>query len=161
MATTEERDDATTSAVCAAVLGAVFSVAALGIAGWRAACSVAIGAAIGVANLVMMRAIVRAVIRAPLGHQADETPESEAQAARRERAEAPEGERTDHDAEGRRGGAAWSAFALFKIIFLFGGIYLLLTRGLVDPIPLVIGYGVLPLGIAASTVVASLRPRRQ
>jgi len=34
-----------------------------------------------------------------------------------------------------------------------------LTRGVVDPIPLVVGYGVLPLGIAASTLFRGLSPR--
>ena len=66
----------------------------------------------------------------------------------------------DHRGAGRRGGAAWGVFALLKIFLLFGGIWILLTKKLVDPIPLVVGYGVLPLGIAASALVKSLRPRR-
>jgi hypothetical protein len=65
----------------------------------------------------------------------------------------------DHAREGKRGGAAWGAFALVKIVVLFGGIYLLLTKGMVDPIPLVVGYGVLPLGIACSSLFTSLAPR--
>jgi hypothetical protein len=65
----------------------------------------------------------------------------------------------DHASEGKRGGAAWGLFAVVKIVVLFGGIYLLLTKGLVDPIALVVGYGVLPLGIAASSLVNSLSPR--
>ena len=62
-------------------------------------------------------------------------------------------------AQGKRGGAAWGAFALVKIIVLFGGIWVLLTRGWVDPMPLVVGYGVLPLGITASGLFGSLAPR--
>jgi len=44
-------------------------------------------------------------------------------------------------------------------VVLFGGIYVLLTKGLVDPMPLVVGYGVLPLGIAASSLSTALSPR--
>jgi len=65
----------------------------------------------------------------------------------------------DHVREGKRGGAAWGAFALVKILVLFGGIWVLLTKGLVDPMALVVGYGVLPLGIAASSLIGSLSPR--
>jgi hypothetical protein len=163
---TEDRDDAQTAAICAAVIGAVFALGALLIAGGRAAFSVSVGAAIAVSNLVMMRAIVRAVIQAPDEPPPDKPADPDAvdaDAAPGDKADAKKADeaKPDHRAEGRRGGAAWGAFALFKILFLFGGIYLLLTRGLVDPIPLVVGYGVLPLGIAASTAVSSLRPRRR
>jgi len=65
----------------------------------------------------------------------------------------------DHAAEGKRGGAGWGLFALLKMVLLFGGIWVLLTRHLVDPIPLVIGYGVLPVAIAISGVLTSLAPR--
>ena len=51
-------------------------------------------------------------------------------------------------------------FAAFKILILFGGLWLLLSRELVDLMPLVVGYGVLPLGIAASAVWSSLRSSR-
>jgi hypothetical protein len=49
---------------------------------------------------------------------------------------------------------------MLKIALLFGGVYVLLTRELVDPIPLAVGYGVLPLGIFASTLWQSLKPAR-
>jgi hypothetical protein len=98
-----------------------------------------------------MRAIIRALLRPTDGD--DELDEDGS----------PRAPRTDreHSAEGKRGGAAWGAFAVVKILILFGGIYLLLTRGLVDPMPLVVGYGVLPLGIAASSVISSMAPRRR
>lgn len=51
----------------------------------------------------------------------------------------------------------WAILAIVKIVILFGGLWLLLTRRVVDPIPLVVGYGVLPLGITASAVWSSLR----
>lgn len=145
-----ERDDIKTSVKAAAALGAIFTLAAFGTHDGKTALSVAVGAGIAVANLLTMRAIVRALVQAPddegdAGGEPDE-----------EKSE----EKKDHRAAGKRGGAAWGVFALFKIFFLFGGIWLLLSKGLVAPIPLVVGYGVLPLGIAAAGVWNSLRPRR-
>jgi hypothetical protein len=49
---------------------------------------------------------------------------------------------------------AWGVIALGKIMLLFGGLWLLMTRHLVDPIPLVVGYGSLPIGIAIGAVVS-------
>lgn len=137
-----ERDDIKTSVKAATVLGAIFTLAAFGTHDARTAMSVGLGAAIAVANLLTMRAIVRALVRAPDGEEGEDD------------------EKKDHRAAGKRGGAAWGVFALFKIFILFGGIWILLSKGLVAPIPLVVGYGVLPLGIAAAGVWNSLKPRR-
>jgi len=52
------------------------------------------------------------------------------------------------------GGFAWGVIALGKILVLFGGLWFLMTRHLVDPIPLVVGYGSLPIGIAIGAVVS-------
>lgn len=146
----EERDGAKTATITAAVLGVLFSVLALVFFGGRAAASVVIGAVIAVSNLVMLRAIIRAILRPP------EEEEAENEAAT-EKPEKPSHE--ESKAEGRRGGAAWGIFAVIKILVLFGGVGLLLTKGLVDPIPLVVGYGVLPLGITASALIDSLAPK--
>jgi hypothetical protein len=160
-------DAAKVAAICAAVLGLVLAIAALAVLGMRAGVSVAIGAAIAVANLVMMSAIVRAVLRpaeAEAEAMADANVKANAEAKADADAEASangdeEADAVDHAAEGRRGAAAWGAFGLLKIVVLFGGIYVLLTKGLVDPMPLVVGYGVLPLGIAASSLFSGLAPR--
>jgi hypothetical protein len=138
-----ERDDIKTSVKAAAIMGAVFTLAAFGTHDAKTGFSVAVGSAIAVANLLTMRAIVRALIRPP--EEAEEEGEPD--------------EKKDHRAAGKRGGAAWGVFALLKIFFLFGGIWILLSKGLVAPIPLVVGYGVLPLGIAAAGLWNSLRPR--
>jgi hypothetical protein len=56
-----------------------------------------------------------------------------------------------------RGGAgvgAWAVLAVLKMMILFGGILLLMTRGLVDPIGLVVGYAALPIGIAIGSIVS-------
>jgi predicted lipid-binding transport protein (Tim44 family) len=178
-------DAARVAAFAAGGLGLALSVAAIALFGLRTSLSVAVGAMIAVANLVTMSAIIRALVRssdeadadtasaeaaaphsesAANSRAADEASSSAAASATATTAEAdPSAEAAppvDHRAEGRRGGAAWGGFALLKIIVLFGGIWILLTRGWVDPIPLVVGYGVLPLGIAASSVLSSLAPRR-
>ena len=140
-----ERDDIKTSVKAAAVLGAIFTVAAFGTHDAKTAMSVALGAGIAVANLLTMRAIVRALVSAP-----EDEGEEEGETA----------EKRDHRAAGKRGGAAWGIFAVLKIFVLFGGIWILLSKGLVAPIPLVVGYGVLPLGIAGAGVWNSLKPRR-
>lgn len=146
----DHKDDNGLAAVkAAAILGAIFTLAAAGLYGGRTALSVAVGAGIAIANLLMLRAIIRALIRAPGEPEGSE-------------AEGSTGEKSpqDHAEIGRRGGVAWAVFAVLKIFLLFGGVWILLTRGLVAPIPLVIGYGVLPLGIAAASLWSSLGPRR-
>lgn len=171
----EDRDDATVAAICASVLGLALTFGALGFYGKRTALSVALGAAIAVANLLMMRAIVRSVIRPPdediqaaesAGPSLGEEREGDASASKNE----DEGEDEDADEtassdtqspESKRGGALWGIFAVVKIFVLFGGLWLLLTKRMVDPIPLVVGYGVLPLGIAATTLVNGVVPARK
>lgn len=161
----EGPDAAAVAAVAAAGLAVVLALGALALFGTRTALSVAAGGVIAVANLVTMSAIVRALLRAPddvpgTTSEATASPEATATADGAAPAgETVEADAPDHAREGKRGGAAWGAFAVVKIILLFGGIWILLTKGLVDPMPLVVGYGVLPLGIAASSLYTSLRPR--
>lgn len=142
MSAPAERDSVKVSAYIAAALGGVLALLATPMFGMRAGFSVAVGAAIAVSNLLVLRAIIRALVQA--------TPEDAENPA-------PEG---DHKGAGKRGGAAWGIFAMLKIFLLFGGVWGLLALGLVDPIPLVVGYGVLPLGMTGSTLLSSLRPRR-
>jgi hypothetical protein len=161
------RDAAKVAAIGAGVLGLGLSIAAFATFGLRSGLSVAAGAAIAVANLVTMSAIIRALLR-PAEAEAEAIAAAEAEKAEaKARGEEPSSTEeedeseppVDHVREGKRGGAAWGLFAVLKILVLFGGIFLLLTKGLVDPIALVVGYGVLPLGIAASSLVNSLSPR--
>ncbi|CAN5847073.1 hypothetical protein BH11MYX4_BH11MYX4_61590 [soil metagenome] len=153
-------DAAKVATISAACLGAVFALGALGVFNGRVALSVAAGAVIAVANLASLNAIIRAMLQPAVDEAAEEALAKEAGTPEDPAAEAAAPETPpDHAAEGKRGGAAWGLFALLKMVLLFGGIWLLLTRGLVDPIPLVVGYGVLPLAIAVSGVVTSLAPR--
>lgn len=146
----EERDDTGRAAKAAALLGGIFTLGALVFYGTRPAFSVFVGAAIAVANLLTMRAIIRALIRPP-----EPSSDSKDTADETETTEQKRG--ADHAGAGRRGGVAWAVLAVFKMVILFGGIWILLTRGLVDPIALVVGYGVLPLGITLSAVWSSVR----
>ncbi|MBN9161334.1 MAG: hypothetical protein BGO98_24020 [Myxococcales bacterium 68-20] len=144
-----EGDDAARSAMAAAIIGAGLTLGAFGLHGTRAAYSVLVGATIAVANLLTMRAIIRALIPAP------DQPEN-AQGG------IPDGETGEPEPPKTRGRGAtgWALVAGLKILVLIGGLWFLLSRQLVDPMPLVVGYGVLPLGIAASAVWSSLRSGR-
>lgn len=143
----EDRDDTAHAAKAAALLGGVFALLALGLYGPRAASSVLVGATIAVANLLTMRAIIRALIQVP--REPEEKGDGESGQEDR-----------DHKRSGRQGGVAWGIFAALKILILFGGVWILLSRQLVDPMPLVVGYGVLPLGVAASALWSSRREKR-
>ena len=59
--------------------------------------------------------------------------------------------------------AAWRTVGLLKMLGLFGGVWLLLTYHLVDPIPLVVGLGALPIGsvsFATGSMLSSGRARK-
>ena len=150
-------DAAKVATIAAGVLGALLALAGLALFDGHVALSVAAGAIIAVANLASLTAIIRAMLQPAVDDAAEEERVKEAAAAAGsvEPAEPP----IDPAAEGKRGGAGWGLFALLKMVLLFGGIWVLLTRHLVDPIPLVIGYGVLPVAIAISGVLTSLAPR--
>ena len=146
-------DAAKVGTIAAAAIGVLLTAGALAIYGGRTGASVAVGALMAVANLLTLTAIIRAVIRPPPEEEraeetetADETLESG-------------GRGRNHADEGRRGGGAWAIFAVGKIVVLFGGLWILLTQGVVDPMPLTVGYGVLPLGITAGGLLSSLLPR--
>jgi len=56
--------------------------------------------------------------------------------------------------EGQRNPLLWGVAALLKMIVLFGGIWMLMAAGLVSPLPLLVGYGSLPIGIAIGSLVS-------
>ena len=55
---------------------------------------------------------------------------------------------------GKRSRVPWPLIAVLKMGVLFGGLYLLLKGGWVDLLPLLAGYGALPLGVVAGQVGA-------
>lgn len=158
------RDDILVAVKAAAILGAGLAAGAVVISGPKAGGSVVLGAAVAIANLLGLRAIIRSVFRAPTAEELAGDAAAEGRAADPDgKAPPPQSaaEAAAHREAGRKGGWAWGVFAILKIFLLFGGMWLLLTRGWVDPIPLVVGYGVLPLGITVGTLWTSLRGSRR
>jgi hypothetical protein len=123
---TEVRTSAPLIAVV--IFGALFSIGAYFFAGARASLSVAVGAAIAAGNLYALTRIVRAFTSSP------DAATSEATSSAR--------------------GGLWAVFAVAKMLVLFGGIWILMMKHMVDPLPLAVGFGALPIGIA----LASLTP---
>lgn len=159
----ETPDDTRTAIRAAVALGVVLTLGGSVLFDARIGRSVAVGATIGVLNLVAMRAIIRSLLRAPVDADADADAEGDSEGSPNDTeggATTPSSEASPTTAgEGSgKGGAAWGVFALFKMLVLFGGIWILLTKQLVDPIALVVGYGVLPMGIALGAVLAALKP---
>jgi len=52
----------------------------------------------------------------------------------------------------------WAALVMLKLILLFGGVWLILKSGIVDPLALAVGYGALPLGITLGTLFGPKPP---
>lgn len=122
-------DDALRAAKAASILAVLFTGVAFATHGGRAGLSVFLGAAVAIANLLTMRLIIRALVRDP------------------------------SEKAGDSGSAAlWGVLAVVKAFVLFGVLGVLLTKRLVDPMPLAIGYGVMPLGITLGAIWAALRP---
>ncbi len=116
------------------VFGAICTLfAALGW-GLHPALSTAMGAGLAASNLYALARIFSALL-GPMEH-----------------AEPTEGAPTP--AAHRASVAAWAFLAVAKMAVLFGGIWLLMVRGYVDALPLLVGYGSLPLGIAVGAVVS-------
>jgi len=57
-------------------------------------------------------------------------------------------------ASGGPNGGLWGVLAVFKVIGLFGGVWLLMGAKLVDPIPLVVGWCALPVGVALASLIS-------
>ncbi len=150
-----KRDEVQLATVFAAGVGFVATTAAFASGGGRTAASVATGAIIAVVNLASLRMLVRAVL-----------PSNDATVAGGARVAGAAGYVADREGDPapgtgrvRRGYAiAWGLFGAAKMAGLFGGVFLLLRAGLVDPIALVVGYGALPVGITLAGLVAHLSP---
>lgn len=55
-------------------------------------------------------------------------------------------------------GPAWALVGVLKMVALFGAVFLLISRGLVDVGALVVGYGALPAGILATRLKPTPAP---
>jgi hypothetical protein len=113
-----------TAIVSVAVVGVGLSVAAVSLFGLSVAWSVAIGAAIAALNLWALARIMVPML-----------PTDEASAR-----------------PGKRGRHALAA--ILKMLGLVGGVWLLMRHGVVSPIPMVVGFGSLPIGIVIGSLVS-------
>jgi hypothetical protein len=107
-----------------AISGAVLAVAALAVADRWSAFSVAMGGAIATANLWVLARIVHALLP------------TNAEGAR---------------AQSRAG---WALVAAVKMVGLVGVVWLLMRHGVVSPVPMMVGIGALPIGIAIGGLVS-------
>jgi hypothetical protein len=141
-----------------AAVGAVLTVGALALFPVKTGLSVLVGALVGVSNLWVLAKIVEALLtpdpdEEPVAEAKDTDSEEPAEAAESKAQEPKEPKKAKSSFSG-----AWGALAAVKMLVLFGGTWILMTRGLVDPMGLLVGYGSLPIGVALSGVVAGLRP---
>jgi hypothetical protein len=49
-------------------------------------------------------------------------------------------------------GGLWGVLGFAKLLLLGGGVWLLLSRGAAEVLPLLVGFGALPVGIALTTL---------
>lgn len=107
-----------------AVTGALLSLGALVFFGVSTAFSVAVGGAIATANLWALARIIAALLP------------SEADGAR------------------TQSRAGWALLAALKMFGLVALVWLLMRHGVVSPLPMVVGFGALPIGIAIGSLVS-------
>jgi hypothetical protein len=112
--------------VTVALCGVVLSVGGLVSRGSFAALSVGIGAAIAAINLWALARIVTALL--------------------------PDGTKIAAHVPGSA--ATWSLLATLKMCGLFLVVWLLLRYALVSPLPMLVGFGALPIGIAIGALVS-------
>jgi uncharacterized membrane protein len=58
------------------------------------------------------------------------------------------------------GTGAWLVVGLLKMALLFGGVWLLMSFRVVDPMPLFVGFACLPIGIAIGSIVSDRRAEK-
>ncbi len=132
----DRRMRATVRAV--ACSGAALALGALAFSGASAALSAGAGGLIATANLWVLARIVTSLF-----------PEERASAT----AGASGGPAAPTDVT-RGASATWTLVVLLKMLGLFGAVWLLMRQGLVSPLPMLVGFGALPIGIAIGSVVS-------
>ncbi len=110
--------------VSVAAAGGVMALGAAAFVGLGAAISVALGAALAVGNLWVLARIIAALLP------------------------------TDAVAASAQSRAAWALLAVLKMGALFAVVWLLMRHGVVDPLPMLIGFMSLPIGIAIGSLVS-------
>jgi hypothetical protein len=139
-----------------AIVGAVFAVGGFAFFSPKVGASVLVGAVIATSNLYVLTKVVEALMT-PDPEELEKGSDGEREGEGEEKEEEKSAEKKDPP---KKFSGAWAALGLVKMIVLFGGVWALMTRGLVDPMALVVGYGSLPIGISLSSLRGSLRPRK-
>jgi hypothetical protein len=111
-----------------AITGATLALFALAFAGLGPAISVAAGAGLAAGNLWLLARIVTSLLP-------DDRPGAEAQSR-----------------------AGWALVAVLKMFGLLALAWLLMRHGIVTPLPMLVGFGALPIGIAIGSLVSDRRP---
>ena len=110
------------------LIAAVFTFFAVAFAGVRAGVSVALGGALAGGNLWLLARIVTELLPT---------------------------DRAGAEAQSRGG---WALLAVLKILGLLALAWLLMRHGIVSPLPMLVGFGALPIGIAIGSLVSDRRP---
>ncbi len=110
------------------ITGATLALCALAFAGLGAAVSVAAGAGLAAGNLWLLARIVTSLLP-------DDRPGAEAQSR-----------------------AGWALLAVLKMFGLLALAWLLMRHGIVSPLPMLVGFAALPIGIAIGSLVSDRRP---
>jgi hypothetical protein len=126
------------SLACVGVTGAVLTAGALVLLGAATAFSVGVGAALALGNLWALARIVVELLPPPPREGPRQTTET---------AEGPR--QTANPALG-----GWAVLGALKMIGLMAVVWLLLRHGVVSALPMIVGFGALPLGIAIGSVVS-------
>lgn len=127
-----------------AVFGVLFALASLYLKDARTTISVLIGAGVALLNLWALAKIVSAMMP-----EEEPVPAGDSGAAAASRDDGHE-----EKPSGGGGGGSWSILAVVKIFALFGGAFLLWKSGIALPLPTLLGYAALPLGIVSTSVMA-------
>jgi hypothetical protein len=119
-----------TSIAAVAIAGGALTALALVAFGPGAALSVAVGGAIATGNLWALARIIAALLPGDTGG---------AQAQSR---------------------AGWALLAVLKLFGLVAVVWLLMRHGVVSPLPMLVGFGALPIGIAIGSLVSDRSARQ-
>jgi hypothetical protein len=113
-----------TSIRAVAITGTVLALGAAAFAGIRAGFSVAAGAALAAGNLWLLARIVAELLP------------------------------SDREGAESQSRAGWALVAVLKMFGLLALAWLLMRHAIVEPLPMLIGFGALPIGIAIGSLVS-------
>jgi hypothetical protein len=116
------------SLVAVAVAGAALALAALPLFGISAAFSVAVGSALATGNLWALARIIAALLP------------------------------TDGESARQKNTAAWALLGVLKMLGLIAVVWGLMDHGIVSPLPMLVGFAALPIGIAIGSLVSHRGP---